>query len=452
MSIRKAVLAPDAAGRDRARWPALLAVVLAAVGLAVNVVRPLAPTLPGVTTDLATFTPAVLATIEEYRQVRYAAGALSLALTVLVPLLLVATSRGRRLIERVAGPAERSARRAALVGVVVTLLTAVVRFPLQVAIGFVYERDWGFLTAPLGLWLRDLALAVGGQSLVAGVGAAALVFAIWRWPRSWPWRLTIAGTAAAAVLILAHPLVIQPLTLTTTPLPPGALRTQLEQVLARAGEHDLELLVGDASTRSTRVNAFVTGIGPTRQVVLYDTLLELSSDEVAMIVAHELAHREHRDIPRGVLLTATALLPVLLLLRTALRSAGTSATLGLRSPHDPRAIAFVAAVAAVAQVVGMPIASAVSRRAEAAADFRALELSQAAEPLVVTARTFVVRDLAAPAPPTWVRVLWGSHPTATERISTAAAYAQARDLPLPDLQDLREAEEQRRHPRIPEDE
>ncbi len=449
MTLDRTRLAPRRGyAHDRVAPAALLAVLLAVLGVAASVWRPLAPATGPVVTDLDRFAPAVLDAVAAYRGPRYLAGALRLAVSVAVPLLVVWTPIGRRLVRRLAGPREHAAGRAWLVAAVITALTSLFTAPLDVWTGYVQDGRWGFRTASLSLWARDRALEALLGAVLAGLAAAVVVWAVRRWPRSWHHRLVLIGTAAVAVLVMVFPLVVEPLFSTTVPLGEGPVRTEVEAVLDRAGEPGLPIVVSDASTRSTKVNAYVSGLGPTRQVVLYDTILELPPDQVGVVVAHELAHREHRDLARTTLLTAAGLLVSLWLLRIVWTSYAAADRVDARGPSDPRLVAVGLAFVAVANLVGQPVTNAVSRRAEAAADHRAVELTGEADLLVRTARTFTVRDLSPPDPPAWVVVLWGTHPTVGERIRAAVAQAQRAGDPLPTLEELRDAERDVRHPAI----
>lgn len=450
MSLEEARLAPSGARpSERSTLAVVLAIVLAVAGLAATLWRPLAPPLGPVTTELDDFGRGILRTVEAFRGPRYVAGVLRLTLDLAIPLLVVWSGPGRRLVARVAGPTARAAWRGGLVAAVIALSTGVATLPLDIWIGYVHDGDWGFRTADAALWARDRAVALALSLALAWLAGTILVSAVRRWPRSWPWRLVTIGTALGALLVLVHPLVIEPLFLQRTPLAEGPVRDEIETVLVAAGEPGMPISVADASTRSTRVNAYVTGLGPTRAVVLYDTILELPPDQVAAVVAHELAHREHADLPRGVLLTATALLVPLLLLQRLWGSPGAAALVDARGPSDPRLVAVAVAFAALVTTVGQPLGNLVSRRAEAAADHRAIALTGDADVLVRTARTFTVRDLSPPEPPPWVVVLWATHPPVGDRIRAAVQLAQRRGLPLPDIAELREVEQDILHPAIP---
>lgn len=416
--------------RRHIAWWAIAA-ALALAGVAAVLVRPLAPDLPPVTTTLDAFDGDVLAAVREYRSDRYALTAVVAFVSVAVPAIFVLTSFGRRLVALSARRLRRRSAIAAAVAAMIALATAVAELPLAYWVSYVRERRWGFATASSAEWLRDWAVVVGFVLIVAVVGAVVFVWARHRWADTWHLRLVVAGTGLTALLTLGYPLLVQPLLLPTQELGPGPVHDAVTAVLERAGAEDVDVLVGDASRRTTKVNAFVTGIGPSRQLVLFDTLLELPAEDVAVVVAHELAHREHRDVPRAVLASATGFFLGVLLLRRVVDRGGEDG-----KASDARAVAVLALFLAAGQIVAAPVTSWSSRRAEAAADHRALELTRAPTPFISTQRTFVVRDLADPSPPDWVTVLWGTHPTISERIRAAVAFAEANGIELPSREEF----------------
>lgn len=424
----------------------VLALAVALLGLALTIWRPLAPAVGPVATDLAAFDAAVLDAVRAYRTPGYAVAAVATLLSVAVPAAFVLLPAARRLVERVAGTRDHAATRAALVTLVVAAATSLAILPLAAWRQIVHDGRWGFRTQPAIGWFRDWLIASAGRWLGLSIGVLLLLWAIRRWPRSWPSRLTLVGTVLAGLLVLAHPLVIQPIFLPTGPFPDGPHRVAIEEVLARADLDDLPVRLGDASLRTTRVNAVITGLGPTARVVIYDTMLDLSPEQVATVMAHEVGHYEHADLPRGVLLAATGLFAGLWLLRGILDSP--TVRRRVRGPADPRLAALIVALVAVTQLAVAPVTNHVSRRLEAAADARAFELSQQPGTFIRTARVFTLRDLSPPRPPRWVQLFYGTHPTPEERIAAAVAYAEEHGLALPDLATLRAEERDVRHPAI----
>lgn len=436
------------AARERVLPWALLAVALAAVGVVASVWRPLAPATGPVDTDLTRFSADVMAAVEAYRGPRYLVAGLSAALGVLVPVVLALSRRGRALVGRVAGPATHAPLRAAGVAVLASVLSSLATLPLAAWVRIVHDGRWGFRTQPWTGWVVDWLTVSAGTWLTMGALAALLLGAVRRWPRSWPYRLTVAGTALGTVVLVLHPLVLQPVLLPTAPLADQDVPPAAREVVEAMGAQDLPLYVGAASQRTTRVNAVVTGLGPTERVVLYDTLLDLPEEQVRSVLAHELAHWQHRDLLRGLLAVPTAMLPALLLLRAVVWSSASRRHAHARSRTDPRLVAGVVAVAAVLELLGTPIANGVSRRAEAAADHRALEVTQEPGMQVATARAFTVRDLSAPRPPGWVQLLYGTHPTIAERIEAAVAASDPDRLPT--RAELEAAERDVAHPAVRE--
>lgn len=431
---------------DRATPWIGVASVLALVGGVVALWRP-AGLPPVVPTPLAQFGPEVLEAVHAYQRPRTVGRGIATLVEVAVPLAVVLTPWGRRWVGRLAGSRE-AWWRGGLVAAGIAVALSLVRLPLAVWLGYVHDTRWGFNTAGPVAWARDWLLSGAVGWVVAGIGGAVLAGAVRRWPTSWHWRLVGVGTLLTALLVLAHPLVVEPLFYRTTPLPPGPAREQVRRVLEAAGEPDVPILVGDASRRTTRVNAFVSGLGPTRRVVLFDTLLTRPPEQIGVVVAHELAHREHHDLARSVLLSAAGLLVGLQVVRRLWDSPAARRWVAARGRDDPRLVAVAVAGAVVVQLVLQPVAMAASRRAEAAADARALALTGEPSALVRVARGFTVRDLADPAPPRALHLLWGTHPTVRNRIRMAAGFAAFRDLDLPDPAAVRRAERDLLHPAV----
>lgn len=403
--------------------PWLLATVAVVVaGAAAVLVRPLAPDL-GVPPPAARwFGPDLLARIAAYRTpLRWVAVA-GLVLEVAVPVLLAATPAGRRLVVSIVARvgAHRHVRAATAVAVVVVLAGAVVQLPLGLW-AHLHARGFGLSAQPVTGWAADQAIEAAIAVVSTAIVVAVAYAVIGRWPQRWVLLAAPTGLVLVAVATMGAPLVVEPLRFDLVPLRDGPVHEALDPVLDAAGAPDATVLVADASRRTVRQNAYVSGLWGSRRIVLYDTLLERSPSQVALVVAHELAHQRHRDIPRGVLAAAAGLTVVAAVIDVVLRRrvrAGRQAT-----PADPHGAAVVVATAVVVLVLSTPVAAWTSRRVEASADLGALQLSGAVADYCATQRGLVERNLSDPAPPTWERLWWWSHPPASARLALAERVA-----------------------------
>jgi STE24 endopeptidase len=405
---------------------AVLSAVLVVAGLLPVGTTSTAP-VPGLALALA-FEPEVVADIAAYRVPRRMVSLASRIVAVLVPVLLalvLTRDPGERLLRRLTGTARFRRRRGVLpdalpvalpVGAVIAVaivVTALVRLPFSVWAGVVQDGAWGFRTRSVPGWALDHLVVVGGRALMVGLLVAGIVVVVRRHPRTWPARLTVAVALVGPLLLLLHPLVVHPLLLPTGPLPDGPHREAVAAIVARSSSPDVVVLVGEASRRTTRRNAVVTGLGPTQRIVLHDTLLDLDPREVAAITAHELAHIERRDPLRGVL----APVPIVLLLGLAARRR----LAGLPREHhlQVRALAVLAVAALAVESAATPLSAAMSRTIEHRTDVRAVELTGDSSAYVAMLRAFVIDGLAEPDPPRWSVLLWATHPTPAVRIGVA---------------------------------
>jgi STE24 endopeptidase len=278
----------------------------------------------------------------------------------------------------------------------------------------------GLITQSWRGWGVDLLKAGTIQAgLSAGAGGAAIAL-MRRYPRSW-WAPAAAGSVAfGAVLAAVAPVLLDPLFNDFTPLPDGETRSDVLELAREAGVKVGEVYSVDASRRTTAANAYVTGLGPTKRVVLFDTLLDrYDRDEVRVVVAHELAHVRGRDVPRGVLFAAIV------------APAGAFAVQRLSwllssERGTARALpALALAAALVSAPIGL-IGNRLSRALERRADAFSLELSGAPDAFVSFERTIALQNVADLDPPRWVTRLLATHPPTSERIGAALAYARAR--------------------------
>jgi STE24 endopeptidase len=311
-------------------------------------------------------------------------------------------------------------RTGVLVGLAVALSLWLAALPLAGASHW-WRRRYGLSEQGYGGWLRDQAVALALEAvLVAGVVAAAMWLA-GRLGGSW-WLAGGPALAAAAVLFtLAQPLVVQPLFNRFEPLADRTLADRIEKLARAEGVHVDKVLVADASRRTTTANAYVAGLGPTKRVVLYDTMLDgrFRRDEIVAVSAHELAHVARSHLWKGLAWFALLALPGVFLVAWVTERRG-----GLT---DPALVPLALAVALVFFLVTQPFANLVSRRYEAEADWLALEATKDPRAAVALERRFVLTSLGDPDPPAWARYWFGTHPSPLQRIAMAEAFRELRN-------------------------
>jgi STE24 endopeptidase len=268
-------------------------------------------------------------------------------------------------------------------------------------------------------WGEDLAKSSAIGAVLAGGGAALAVWMMRRWGSRW-WAPAAAGSVAVgAAFTFAGPVLLDPIFNSFTPLPEGRTRDDVLALARAAGVRVRGVYEVDASRRTTAANAYVNGLGATRRVVLFDTLLStFTRDEARLVVAHELAHVRHRDVPRGICFLA--------LVAPASMNAVAQIVRGLDPrPADPGAQTVPALALALGAVsfATTIVSNSLSREIERRADTFALQLTGTPEAFVSFERRIVLQNLADPAPPRWLSALLGTHPPTVERIGIARAFA-----------------------------
>jgi STE24 endopeptidase len=398
----------------RLRLLTAIAGALAAAEAAALLLRPRDRPVPVDVEPGAYFSPQELAKARDYRagQLRLYGG------RVAVELGLLALAARRPPLRLTA--ARHPVAAGAAAGAALSAGVAVAVLPLT-ALGHRRGRAVGLVTQGWPGWASDSAKRVTIDALLAGAGGALLVVGLRRRGSGW-WAPGAAALVAFGVAgTLAAPVLLDPLFNRFTPLPDGELRTAVLDLAERAGVRVGEVYAVDASRRTSAANAYVSGLGPTKRVVLYDTLLrDFTRQEVRMVVAHELAHQRFRDVPRGLVFAAlVAPLSLLAAARAGERLVPPGAE------HGPAAVPAVALASALL-VPGMgAIANQLSRAVEVRADRFAIDLTGDPDTLVEFQRRIAVSNVADPDPPRWVRALLGTHPTTMERIGHALAVARA---------------------------
>jgi STE24 endopeptidase len=228
------------------------------------------------------------------------------------------------------------------------------------------------------------------------------------------------------VLTFVFPVLVEPVFNKFTPMEAGQLRTDLLALAERDGVPVKDVLVADASRRTRAVNAYVSGYGATRRIVVYDTLLtEVSEAEVRSVVAHELSHAKSNDVLTGTLVSALGAASAVLIIYLLGAWAPLLRRAGVDDIGEPRAIALLLVIGTIGGLLAGPAQGFVSRRIESRADAHALELTGDPATYESMMTRLATVNLSDPDPNPVEQALTGSHPTAVERIAMARAWARA---------------------------
>lgn len=387
---------------------------------------------------LEAFSAEEIAACVAYAKPRQRWGLASFGVDLLLLVALALTGAGQGLVESFAGLAGGfQPGRAALAVALVVLAQAVVSLPFSLR-SFGQDRRAGLATQRLSKFLLDWAKARGIGLVLTVVPLAALILAARYRPIAYPWSAAAVGALLVVVLAVLGPVVLEPLFNRFVPLAAGPLRERVLRMAEAMRVPVRDVLVSDASRRTTRVNAYVSGVGRTRRVVVYDTLLRPGSqepvtpereDEVALVLAHELAHVAHRDVLWGTVAGALLTGVGVLLLNWLLGLGWLRDLFDVGGLGDPLVAPGLLLLGAIGGLLASPVASAVSRWAEARADWTALEVSHDPGTAVVVERRLALENRADLRPNRLLVVLFASHPPTMARIAQARLWAERNQGP-----------------------
>jgi STE24 endopeptidase len=297
------------------------------------------------------------------------------------------------------------------------LAQGVLALPFDVYGTFIIEARFGFNTTTPKVFVTDRIKGVALGTVLGGGLLWAVLYAYsslgqLAWLTSW-----LVITTVMAIMLLIAPVWILPLFNRFTPLADGELRRAIEAYALSQGFHLAGVFVMDGSKRSTKANAFFTGLGRNKRISLYDTLIDrMSTEEVVAVLAHEVGHSKLGHIGKGFMLATAKMGLVLFVLQLFLGSVGLQEAFGVAaaSPHVGLAL-FGLAYQPLALLLGV-LANAVSRRFEFQADAYGVAGTGGPGALVSALKTLSLANLSNLTPHPLMVWLQYSHPPVLERI------------------------------------
>ena len=298
-----------------------------------------------------------------------------------------------------------------LLGMLGLAIAWLVHVPFALAAHW-WQRRWGQSDLDYLGWLFEDWAVLAAQFLSICF-ALLIVMGLARWLGE-RWWLPGAAVfvAIAALFSYAAPY----LYFQTDPLKDESLLSAAREYEQELGVGHIPLRVEEVSPDTEQANAFAFGIGPSRRVVFWDTILQepFTEDEQQVVLAHELAHHSQRHIPEGLGWFALFAIPGAWILMRATRSRG-----GMGAPA---AVPLALLVVAVYQLATAPLSSAISRRMEAESDWKALQVTHDPAGLEDLMVEFSKTGLGDPDPPRWSQLVFGTHPTLADRVAMARAW------------------------------
>jgi STE24 endopeptidase len=305
------------------------------------------------------------------------------------------------------------------------LATSALDLPFAWYRTFVVEARFGFNRMTPALFLGDLAK----QSAIAAVlGIPLLALVLWlmqRMGQYW-WLYVWATWVVFNLLVLTfYPTYIAPLFNKFSPLQDESLKERIERLLARCGFQSQGLFVMDSSKRSSHGNAYFSGLGAAKRIVLFDTLIaRLAPQEIEAVLAHELGHFSHRHVAKRIVLLFAMSLAFLALLGWLITQDWFYSGLGVRTPSTAAALVLFFLAAPAFTFLLNPLTSLYSRKHEYEADAYAAQQADGAD--LVRALVKLYQDNASTLTPDPLHsAFYDSHPPAALRIERLKARAAA---------------------------
>ncbi len=302
-------------------------------------------------------------------------------------------------------------------------LSALVGLPFGYYHSFVLEERYGFNTRTLKLWVSDLVKALLISAILGGILLSTLLLMV-RYVGStwwmWAWAIFLGFQLLMTIL---YPTVIAPLFNKFAPLEDPDLINRVEELAEREGLNIKGVYQMDATKRSRHTNAYFSGLGKAKRIVLFDSLIQAhDADEIVSVLAHEIGHFKKKHIKKELLITAVASFGVFYLASKMMAWGAMYQSFGfLVMP----VYAGIFLVGVMLQPLGFflsPVAMSISRRFEREADLYGTGITGSPRPLIRALKKMAKENLSNLLPhPLYVWFNY-SHPPLIERIKRLETY------------------------------
>jgi len=309
----------------------------------------------------------------------------------------------------------------ALYFIILVICLGVIMMPLTHYQGFILPHRYGLSSQNFGAWLADRAKA-SAMGFVLGMGMVILIYWLLdNFPDVWWLWAGISVLLLSLLLTRLTPTLLLPIFFKLEPLGDLELKRMLINLAKRAQTQIVGVFTMNLSSKGTTATAMLAGLGKTRSIILSDTLLQqYTTEEIEVILAHELGHHIHRDIPKLITIQAVTVLLAFYLSDWVLRTS--VMPLGFQGITDVAAFPLLVLSLAVFGLMTSPFINAYSRYVETSADKAALELTANPQAFITAMTKLTDQNMNVAEPSRWVELLFYDHPPYNKRVDLAQRY------------------------------
>jgi Zn-dependent protease with chaperone function len=308
--------------------------------------------------------------------------------------------------------------------VLFTIVTAIFNFPLAYYAGYVVPHQFNLANQSFGAWIGDEAKELMIGMILSVIVVPLALLGIRKFKRWWL-VLAIGSIPVIIIFFVIAPVFIDPVFNKFEPLRDQVLKQKLLDEAARAGIAGGRVYQVDKSKQTKTMNAYVTGLGPTKRIVMWDTLLaKLDHDEVLAVMGHEMGHYVLHHLWQGVAWSVLGSFVILFLAQRIYEwgLARWGERLGVTAPGDPASLPWLLIIVSTISFIGSPIENGISRHYEHQADVFGVELTHLNHATAVSFVKFAEDSKVNPRPHPFIEFWRYSHPSLARRIDFVLHY------------------------------
>lgn len=301
-----------------------------------------------------------------------------------------------------------------------------VSLPFDYYGGYMLAHRENLSNQSLAGWIWDRCKGLALLLLLGGSASGVFLMIMVAWPVHWWWIAALASVLLVVFISLIAPVLLAPIFFRFKPLTDVDLKERLLALLERTKANVYGgVWEMDMSSKSKTANAALVGWGPSRRVVLSDTLLDFTPDEIEAILAHEIAHHVSRHIPALIAMKSVMLAFAMYFTQHSLEWLGEWTNPALLQPGEPACIVVLWIVLSILGAVSSPFFLVISRAFEYRCDHYSTEYAEARGGLSSALVKLCRQNLTDPDPPGWVVALFHSHPSVYDRLARIESWEKA---------------------------